>query len=149
MTHVGCLFAGGIVRNLADADMIKININEIDSIGNISLNLFLSMALMNSSIWTLLDLAGPMIVILVTQTVVIMLYTYFVTFRAMGKTYDAAVMAAGHCGVGLGQTPNAIANMSSVIEEHLDQLTYSMVCASSNNSSLYQHFQSNHYYVIH
>ncbi|MFL2131142.1 MAG: sodium/glutamate symporter [Ruoffia tabacinasalis] len=116
--YVGCLFAGGIVRNLADADMIKININEIDSIGNISLNLFLSMALMNLSIWTLLDLAGPMIVILVTQTVVIMLYTYFVTFRAMGKTYDAAVMAAGHCGVGLGQTPNAIANMSSVIEEH-------------------------------
>lgn len=116
--YVGCLFAGAIVRNLADADMIKINIDEIDSIGNISLNIFLSMALMNLSIWTLLDLAGPMIVILITQTVVIMFYSYFVTFRTMGKNYDAAVMAAGHCGVGLGQTPNAIANMSAIIDEH-------------------------------
>ncbi|MBA5728710.1 sodium/glutamate symporter [Aerococcaceae bacterium INB8] len=116
--YVGCLFAGAIVRNLADAGMIKININEIDSIGNISLNIFLSMALMNLSIWTLLDLAGPMIVILITQTVVIMFYAYFVTFRTMGKNYDAAVMAAGHCGVALGQTPNAIANMSAIIDEH-------------------------------
>jgi len=116
--YVGCLFAGAIVRNLADADMIKINIDEIDSIGNISLNIFLSMALMNLSIWTLLDSAGPMIVILITQTVVIMFYSYFVTFRTMGKDYDAAVMAAGHCGVGLGQTPNAIANMSAIIDEH-------------------------------
>ena len=39
------------------------------------------------------------------------------TYRFCGKDYDAAVMAAGHCGVGLGQTPNAMANMEAVIEE--------------------------------
>lgn len=116
--YVGCLFAGAIARNLADAKVIEIRINEIENVGNISLNFFLSMALMNLNIWTLLDLAGPMIAILIVQTITIMTYTYFITFRTMGKTYDAAVMAAGHCGVGLGQTPNAIANMSSVIEEH-------------------------------
>lgn len=116
--YVGCLFAGAIARNLADANIIEIRISEIDNVGSISLNFFLSMALMNLSIWTLLDLAGPMIAILIVQTITIMIYTYFITFKTMGKTYDAAVMAAGHCGVGLGQTPNAIANMSSVIEEH-------------------------------
>ena len=39
------------------------------------------------------------------------------TFRLLGKNYDAAVMVAGHCGVGLGQTPNAMANMEAIIEE--------------------------------
>lgn len=116
--YVGCLFAGAIARNLADADIIEIRMSEIDNIGDISLNLFLSMALMNLSIWTLLDLAGPMLVILIVQTITMIIYAYFITFRTMGKTYDAAVMAAGHSGVSLGQTPNAIANMSAVIEEH-------------------------------
>ena len=59
-----------------------------------------------------------MLVILLTQTIVMMVYAYYITFGSIGKSYDAAVMAAGHCGVGLGQTPNAIANMASVIEEH-------------------------------
>jgi ESS family glutamate:Na+ symporter len=76
------------------------------------------MALMTLNISALVSLAIPMIVILVTQALVMIIYAYFVTFRTMGKDYDAAVMAAGHCGVGLGQTPNAIANMSSVIEEN-------------------------------
>ncbi len=30
------------------------------------------------------------------------LYAVFVTYRMMGKNYDAAVLAAGHCGFGLG-----------------------------------------------
>ena len=82
------------------------------------LNLFLSMALMSLNIAKLIDLALPMIVILLAQAVVMMLWAYFVTFRTMGKDYDAAVMAAGHCGVGLGQTPNAVANMAAVIDKN-------------------------------
>ena len=31
----------------------------------------------------------------------------------MGRDYDAAVMATGHCGFGMGATPNAIANMEA------------------------------------
>ena len=30
------------------------------------------------------------------------LYAVFVTYRMMGKNYDAAVLAAGHCGFGRG-----------------------------------------------
>ena len=73
---------------------------------------------MSLSIAKLIDLALPMIVILLAQAVVMMLWAYFVTFRTMGKDYDAAVMAAGHCGVGLGQTPNAVANMAAVIDKN-------------------------------
>lgn len=116
--YVGLLFGGALVRNIADATGKELRMYEIDTISNTSLNLFLSMALMSLDINKLIDLALPMIVILIAQAVVMMLWAYFVTFRTTGKDYDAAVMAAGHCGVGLGQTPNAVANMSAVIEKN-------------------------------
>lgn len=114
--YVGCLFGGAIVRNIADSGKANIRMKEIDMLGGISLNLFLSLALMTLNLAALVSLALPMIVILLAQTIFMMLYAALVTFRSMGKDYDAAVMAAGHCGVGLGQTPNAIANMSAVID---------------------------------
>lgn len=116
--YVGCLFSGMIYRNIADVKGIELNMKTIDMIGNISLNLFLTLALMNLNISKLISLAGPMIAILIVQTIVMAFWAYYVTFGAMGKDYEAAVMAAGHCGVGLGQTPNAIANMSAVIEKN-------------------------------
>ncbi len=116
--YVGCLFAGAIFRNIAETRHTEFRMEEIDVLGNISLNLFLSMALMSLNIAKLVGLAVPMLVILLAQTVVMVIYAATVTFKTMGGNYDAAVMAAGHCGVGLGQTPNAIANMSSIIEEN-------------------------------
>ena len=65
-----------------------------------------------------MSLAVPMLVILIMQALVMIVWAYYITFVAMGKNYDAAVMAAGHCGIGLGQTPNAMANMSAIIEEN-------------------------------
>lgn len=116
--YVGCLFGGALIRNIADAKKLNIRMQEINIISNTALNIFLAMALMSLNISKLVSLAGPMIVILLVQTIVMMLWAYFVTFRTTGKTYDSAVMAAGHCGVGLGQAPNAIANMSAIIEKH-------------------------------
>ena len=88
----------------------------IDVFGNASLSLFLAMALMSIKLWELAGLAGPMLIILLVQTLVMILYGYFITFRVMGKDYDAAILTAGHCGFGLGATPTAVANMQSVTE---------------------------------
>jgi ESS family glutamate:Na+ symporter len=57
-----------------------------------------------------------MLVILMVQVVMMGAFAYFVTFRLMGRDYDAAVMAGGHCGFGLGATPNAVANMEALVE---------------------------------
>ena len=116
--YVGCLFGGALIRNIADARHTDLRMYEINVISNTCLNLFLSMALMSLNIAKLVDLALPMIVILIAQAVVMMLWAGIITFRTTGMDYDAAVMAAGHCGVGLGQTPNAVANMSAVIEKN-------------------------------
>lgn len=50
-----------------------------------------------------------------------------------GQNYDAAVLAAGHCGFGLGATPTAIANMQAITERfgpsHMAFLVVPMVGA--------------------
>ena len=115
--YVGCQFGGLIVRNIYDSFKKDIDMKNINIVGNISLNLFLSLALINLNIAAIASLAGQMFVILVAQAIFIAIYTSLVTFRLCGKDYDSAVMTAGHCGVGLGQTPNAMANMEAIIEE--------------------------------
>ena len=57
-----------------------------------------------------------MLIILLAQTVLMVLFAYFVTFNIMGKDFDSATIAAGHCGFGMGATPNGVANMTSVQE---------------------------------
>ncbi|MGE8542622.1 MAG: sodium/glutamate symporter [Acinetobacter sp.] len=114
-TFVWALMCGVILRNVLEHGFkIKMFDRCIDVFGNGSLALFLSMALMSLQLWLLADLAGPLVIILIVQTIILALYLYFVTFRIMGKNYDAAVLCAGQCGVNLGATPTAIANIQAV-----------------------------------
>lgn len=112
---VWAIACGVVLRNVLTT-VFKFDMFDraIDVFGNASLSLFLAMALMSLKLWQLVDLAGPMIIILGVQTVVMILYAYFVTAKFMGGDYDAAVLAAGHCGFGLGATPTAVANMQSI-----------------------------------
>ncbi|CAI1190709.1 Glutamate permease [Serratia quinivorans] len=88
---------------------------------------------MSLRLWELASLALPMLAILAVQTLVMALYAIFVTYRVMGKNYDAAVLAAGHCGFGMGATPTAIANMQAITDRfgpsHLAFLVVPMVGA--------------------
>lgn len=119
-TFVWALAGGVIIRNsLTMAFNFDMFDRAIDVIGNASLSLFLAMALLSLKLWELTELAGPVLIILLVQTFVMILYVYFVTFRVMGKDYDAAVLSAGHCGFGMGATPTAIANMQAVTDRYL------------------------------
>lgn len=91
---------------------------EVEVLGNIGLNVFLAMALMNVQLWQLAELAIPLIVLLLAQVALMWVWTNFVTFRAMGSDYDAAILSAGHCGFGMGATPNGIANMASLVTKY-------------------------------
>jgi glutamate:Na+ symporter, ESS family len=113
--YIGAMIVAALVRNLADATrLVRIEQRTVDDLGTIALSLFLAMALMTLRLWELLDLAVPLLVILVAQVSMMAAFAYFVTFRVMGRDYDAAVMAGGHCGFGLGATPNAVANMEAI-----------------------------------
>ena len=86
----------------------------MDVLGTVGLSIFLAIALMSLKLWELAGLALPVLVVLLAQVVVMTLYAVFITYRAMGKDYDAVVLSAGHCGFGLGATPTAVANMQAV-----------------------------------
>ncbi|MEO6917582.1 MAG: sodium/glutamate symporter, partial [Collimonas sp.] len=116
-TFVCVLFVGVLLSNgLSLLVGYKIFERAILVLGNVSLSLFLAMALMSLRLWDLASLALPVLLILAVQAAAMAAYAVFVTFRIMGKNYDAAVLAAGHCGFGLGATPTAIANMQAVTD---------------------------------
>jgi len=107
-----------IVRNVQELVFKKeIPSNENDKVGDIGLQIFLSIALTTLDLVSLtkVDKSVGLLLILaiVAQLVLVVLYTSIVTFRVMGKNYDAVVMCAGHCGFALGATPTAIANMDA------------------------------------
>lgn len=118
-SYIGAMFAAAIFRNIADSTgKFQIHIEEVDIFGSISLSLFLAMALMELKLWELADLAGPLVVMLAAQTLLMGVFAYFITFRVMGKDYEAAVIACGHCGFGMGATPNAMANMQALSSKY-------------------------------
>lgn len=116
-TYFGALLVGVLIRNVFPHKSGKpdpVCQSEITSIGNICLSLFLGMAMSTLKLWELAGLMLPLLVILLAQALLIVLYGYFVAFRALGKDYDGAVLVSGLCGFGLGATPNAMANMSAI-----------------------------------
>jgi ESS family glutamate:Na+ symporter len=102
-------------------------------IADVSLGTFLAMSLMSMQLWTLIDLAGPIIVVLGTQFAIALAVILFVVFPVMGRNYDAAVVCAGFGGISLGSTPTAMANMAAVTMRyggsHLAFIIVPLVCA--------------------
>ncbi len=116
---VWCLLIGLVIRNVSTfTGLYRLHAESVDLLGGMALSLFLVMALMSMKLLDLLNLAGPLLVILAVQTVAILLYAGWVTFRIMGRNYDAAVMAAGHIGFGMSSTACALAIMKAVTERH-------------------------------
>ncbi|WP_372761201.1 sodium/glutamate symporter [Pseudoalteromonas sp.] len=113
------LLIGVVITNLTEFSKVyKVSRACIDLWGTMALSMFLAMALMSLKIWELLSLAGPMIFMILVQAMMLMLFAYFITFRVMGKNYNAAIIAGGHCGFGLGATPTAVANMESLVSRY-------------------------------
>lgn len=115
---VACLFAGIILTNTVPRILPKYQwptgTHSLALVSDVSLGLFLSMSLMSLQLWALADLAGPMLLLLAIQVVLICSYTVFIVFRVLGANYEAAVMCSGYAGLALGATPTAIANMTAV-----------------------------------
>lgn len=117
--YVGSLFVAVIIRNVSEfagLNIVDLKIN--DQIGDISLGIFLSLALMSIQLTEIYSLAIPLIIIVLIQVVFMVLFSIFVLFRGLGKDYDAAVMVGGFIGHGLGATPNAMANLDVITKKY-------------------------------
>ena len=115
-TYFGPLIVAALIRNFTELlpGCPKIEMSEIESIGNICLSLFLGMAMVSLRLWQLSGIALPLLAILVIQVLAIALFGRFVAFPLLGHNYDAAMLVSGLCGFGLGATPNAMANMGAI-----------------------------------
>ncbi len=117
--YIGAMIVAAIMRNVGElTGKITIHMGEINDIGGICLSIFLGIAMITLKLWQLADLALPMIVLLMGQFVLMFLVARFVVFNLMGRNYDAAILAAGTCGFGMGATPNAMANMQVLSEKY-------------------------------
>ena len=117
--YIGPMIVAAILRNISDnTTKFDLHYEEVHILEDVSLNLFLGMAMISLRLWELSSVAGQLAVLLLAQALLAWIFIYFVTFRVMGSNYDAAVLSAGHVGFGLGATPNGIANMQSVCDKY-------------------------------
>jgi ESS family glutamate:Na+ symporter len=87
-------------------------------VSDIALGVFLAMSLMSLQLWTIAELAGPILVLLTAQATLAFFFALLVVFRAMGRDYEAAVVCSGFAGISLGATPTAMANMTAVAQKY-------------------------------
>jgi ESS family glutamate:Na+ symporter len=117
--YIGAMFAGAAIRNLSDfTGTVVLSQRSIDDIGNVSLTLFIAMAMMTLRLWDLAGVALPMLAIVAVQVVLVGAACFWPLFRLFGKDYNAAVTCAGFCGFMLGTTANAMANMDSLVKRY-------------------------------
>ena len=116
--YIGAMIVAAIIRNVADAKHKVLPSTSIDLWGNVSLSIFLAIALMSMKLMDLASLAGPMIIMLVAQVVLMFFFARFVVFNVMGRDYEAAVMTSAFCGFGMGATTNAMANMQVLTKRY-------------------------------
>lgn len=119
---VTCLLTGIILSNTVPHVFPRLHwparTRSLAIVSDFSLSLFLTMSLMSMQLWTIADLAGPLLIILGLQTLGAVIFIIYILFPLMGKNYQAAVLSAGFGGFALGATPTAIANMTAVTKAH-------------------------------
>jgi glutamate:Na+ symporter, ESS family len=114
--YIGAMLVASVLRNIDDVGgWLRIDQRAMEFIGNVALNIFLTVALMDLKLWQLAGVALPLLVILLAQVVVVLVAAMTVSFYLMGRDYDSAVMSSGFIGFVLGTTANAVANMRALV----------------------------------
>ncbi len=115
--YMGAMLLGVGARNVLDLlGLAWLKTEVVDTIASVLLGVFLSIAMMSLNLIELAGAALPMLVILSAQVAMVAWFAACITFRWMGRDFESAVISAGHCGFGLGATPNAVANMKALVE---------------------------------
>ena len=112
------MLVGIAITNLSDKLRRPLRASDYDNVGEVALQLFLAMSLMSMDLSSVASAFRTIFAVLCVQIVVITLFAVLFIFRVMGKDYDAAVIVAGFCGLGMGATPVAIANMNAITAKY-------------------------------
>src|SRR5271166_1661200 len=113
-----CLLAGLVLRNVGGLIGLRLHASATELLGSVCLSLFLAWTMMALDLGSAYRSAGPLMVILAAQVVLVALWASLVTFRLVGRDYESAVMSAAFCGFAMGATATAIANMQALARRH-------------------------------
>ena len=142
---IACIF-----RNVSDncTTFGELPKEEMDALGDAARNVFLGIALMSLELWELVNLAVPMLIILLLQVVLAYVFANFICFPLMGKDYDAAMISCGLIGFGMGSTSNAIANMDAVSAKYAYSKT-PLLCGPHRRRSVHRFHQYLYHLWLH
>ena len=117
--YIGSMIIAAIVRNIADfTGKLQIDKTGLNAVADISLVLFVTMAINSLKLHELVHLALPLVIILLCQTILMMIYAYFVLFGLFGRDYTAVMLTVGGIGFSMGATANGLANMQAISEKY-------------------------------
>jgi ESS family glutamate:Na+ symporter len=117
--YLGAMLAAIVIRNTGDkTNWFTIDSKCVGMIGDITLGLFITMAINSLQLWQLANLAMPLVIMMAAQVILIALIAYFIVFMLFGRNYDSTVMASGLIGFGLGATPNALVCMQAITNKY-------------------------------
>ena len=119
---ITCMFSGVVLANVVPLIIPKLrcrkNSPTLAIVSDLSLGLFLAMAMMALGFWEIGDQALFILISTTVQILLVASFSVFVVFRVLGKNYDSAVITAGYIGSSLGATPTAMANMAAVTQRY-------------------------------
>lgn len=113
-----CLMVGLFIRNGGAAIGMRLPDAASELIGAVCLALFLTWTMMTLNLGEAVQLAGPLLIILVAQAGLVVMWARWVIFPMVGRDYDSAVISGAFCGFAMGATATAIANMQAVTRRH-------------------------------
>lgn len=113
-----CLLVGVLIRNAGHHVGLRLNDAGINMLSSLTLALFLAITMMTLNLASVASLAGPLIVILLGQLLLVVVYGGWLVYRAVGRDYESAVMSAAFCGFAMGATATAIANMQAITQKY-------------------------------
>ena len=117
--YIGSMIVAAVVRNIADfTGKLEIDRVGLNAVADISLALFVTMAINSLKLHTLVHLALPLIIILICQTICMLLYAWLVLFLPFGRTYTTVMLTVGGIGFSMGSTANGLANMQALSEKY-------------------------------
>jgi ESS family glutamate:Na+ symporter len=119
---VPCLIMGIVLSNTVPLVFPKLpwpaRTPALALISDYALSTFLAMSLMSMQLWTLAEIAGPLLIVVAMQAAVAVAFIVLALFPLLGRDYQAAVLSAGFTGLSLGATPTAIASMTAVTKHY-------------------------------
>lgn len=117
--YIGSMIVAAVIRNIGDfSGKYKVDGKGLNAVADITLVLFVTMAINSLKLHELVHLAVPLMVILAAQTVLMLIYAWAVLFTCFGRTYDAVMLSVGGIGFSMGATANGLANMQAVAEKY-------------------------------